>query len=746
MSEPGSQVDGLDRDEYEDHFEDSDNHGASVDLLLLGNIGVGKSTLGNFLLSGGQLNATETFETGDRFESCTAEMKFERGMFTVHRQKDKRNLHIGLVDSPGFGVGDKDEDNLVRIRTFMQRRKLHGVAIVLDGNSVRMDGKIQRILAIAANAALDDDGNLSRLAIIVSKFNLSPDFEMVRMRQFKKTCEEYLKSFEQRELSSAASGGTQSENEVNSETLWKYNMCKVLDKLLPATSIVDFVESQVFFLDTFFDAISKGSWLRNSTIPYAQRSMEQFWKFQTWMRGLKTAKTFVIGTDIVLSEVVSMQMEKVRQLEKSLKDRVASELAEHKKLLERTPDTDYFCAFLSQAIYHGEAKFREACKDLKLTCVEFDAGNTTYAIVQDRNTLFLIFKGTSKENISDWISNVNVKATFYESKGGNVTLHAGYFALLKQPLLVTVSESTGQSMDVVTAEGHVHTVPQKEYMTLSNKIYKQLCGKTATMESCVRLVYSGHSLGGALAVTCRAFHLCDHGQDGMVRFGLVETVTFGAPLVISRPTTILGGLSSNSRHYVYGSDIVPRILHWRSGEHSMSAQRLQNFLVDVGMQVFEVEVGDSVWTRLKGAIAASHLLGAIGGAVGGAIGGAEAGVFGRVVIAASYGGAAAGAAAGGVALVGSALVWAFLSYSRRRAENGIKDIFTLDLCERFLEKARAFEVGGELRFLNTDSQSMFAIPPGKFEKMLQDHQPLKYVEYLSDFRSVSAKGTPECGP
>jgi len=134
-----------------------------------------------------------------------------------------------------------------------------------------------------------------------------------------------------------------------------------------------------------------------------------------------------------------------------------------------------------------------------------------------------------------------------EEGSEDVHMHNGFKGMLQQP--IHVDSGTAQPLD-------------SKQPTWRSELLRILISETEA-RPCARLIYTGHSLGGSLALVCRALHRSDRSKIKALQ---VETVTFGSPLVFGKYTTesVLKEVGFKTRCYVHGQDIIPRFFLYRS--------------------------------------------------------------------------------------------------------------------------------------------------------------------------------------
>ena len=106
----------------------------NLKILLLGEIGVGKSSLGNFLLGQG------LFKVNDTPDAVTLEIeKIERNELTI-------------IDTPGFNSPRGDIENFKNIMYYIKSLgELNGIIIVMNSRENRISEAIQTMLKMICN-------------------------------------------------------------------------------------------------------------------------------------------------------------------------------------------------------------------------------------------------------------------------------------------------------------------------------------------------------------------------------------------------------------------------------------------------------------------------------------------------------------------------------------------------------------------------------------------------------------------
>lgn len=173
---------------------------------------------------------------------------------------------------------------------------------------------------------------------------------------------------------------------------------------------------------------------------------------------------------------------------------------------------------------------------------------TQSAILTDiEGDIVIVFRGS--ESRTDWSVNLDWK----QSKD--------VFNHLTDPQEQIVLDSEKSKIKV-------HRGFYRSYSSVKGKIYHYL-----STHSRAKVSLTGHSLGGAIATIC-AYDLAKHLSSEIKS---LEVCTFGAPRIGNRCFyKEYSKLVPNSRHYVNGADIVPRLPRWWQGYSRPSLIQIGN--------------------------------------------------------------------------------------------------------------------------------------------------------------------------
>ena len=112
-------------------------------IVIVGQTGVGKSTLANVLL-GEDVNCENcTFPICNDYESCTKETTYATGKWLGS------GLDFTIVDTPGFGDSDNDDNNLIDEMMQTLKETIEGantLVLLVDGSDERFDASLQQMM------------------------------------------------------------------------------------------------------------------------------------------------------------------------------------------------------------------------------------------------------------------------------------------------------------------------------------------------------------------------------------------------------------------------------------------------------------------------------------------------------------------------------------------------------------------------------------------------------------------------
>ena len=106
-----------------------------TNILIFGEIGNGKSTLGNQLLGYNTFNTTNDTNRGTN------------ATIGIRGKKGKNNLFV--IDTPGFLNEEEDEKNMIQIIEYLKKnKKLNAILVVLNYQQVRFSQSIQIMIKL----------------------------------------------------------------------------------------------------------------------------------------------------------------------------------------------------------------------------------------------------------------------------------------------------------------------------------------------------------------------------------------------------------------------------------------------------------------------------------------------------------------------------------------------------------------------------------------------------------------------
>ena len=221
---------------------------------------------------------------------------------------------------------------------------------------------------------------------------------------------------------------------------------------------------------------------------------------------------------------------------------------------------DTLCAKLSNMIYESQEESQTSVQDRLKEHFEITAHNKLggdteedangqkvekigpcFLVLRalfDLPLIIVVFRGS--QSVVDWLVNGSSTVVGIGREGQKFNVHNGM-------------------------NGRLGEVDDKTGLTIIDEILAGIeTAKSAVGGANPTIVFTGHSLGGGLAIVCR----CKLHFQGIAGPN-VHTVTFGSPLVIaSNPHEIeaLQEMSKTTRNYVYNLDIFPRILFQQDPE------------------------------------------------------------------------------------------------------------------------------------------------------------------------------------
>ena len=112
-------------------------------IVILGQTGVGKSTLANVLLGQPFDCKNCTFPVCDNMDSCTKNTKYATGSWLG------QGMNFTVVDTPGFGDSDQDDDVLIdEMMTTLKNavKSANTLMLLIKGDQTRFNSALQQML------------------------------------------------------------------------------------------------------------------------------------------------------------------------------------------------------------------------------------------------------------------------------------------------------------------------------------------------------------------------------------------------------------------------------------------------------------------------------------------------------------------------------------------------------------------------------------------------------------------------
>ncbi|GAT99074.1 AIG1 family protein putative [Entamoeba histolytica] len=168
--------------------EDSIQHDdvKKTKLLLIGNTGDGKSSLGNFILKDNK------FKASDAAKSVTQETS------GCYGEDDRSDIFV--IDTPGFndsnGGINKDRQHMSEMVNYIKEREgLKGIVIILNFTNPRLSDSIQTMIKMICKIFPISDF-WEHVCIVWTKCSCdTPEKKLVRQRESKK--EKFLPEFKE---------------------------------------------------------------------------------------------------------------------------------------------------------------------------------------------------------------------------------------------------------------------------------------------------------------------------------------------------------------------------------------------------------------------------------------------------------------------------------------------------------------------------------------------------------------------
>jgi len=660
-------------------------------VVLLGLTQVGKTTLCNKILNRG------VGKIGKGLKSTTEICEWhsdEEGKFEV-------------LDTPGFDDTRGDDERpdsgttfstsqYHDIKTKIESKLVHAIVVVVSADNLAA-GLNQNLYALAI-AALERLGDLSvrKMGIVVNKWKYTDDEKWRRENE-----ESLTREMVQERLS------------------------EQLTELLQNSETARVLREQLFFLDVcFIDRHPPKYETQEDCRELLNECKLEYDRFIGWLNAFDKGHRYTLPQADGLKEGVKSRKQERKNRAKEVLARQKEVIADSIRRSEQSSLRASFCALISALAYLDETTIREICSanlggELNFhhhSCAQ--SQGPSYIIYSKDHTTILAFRGTEVADVLENLSNINTQTVQAILCEAELQVHSGFYTTLS-------------------------------HQCWADTILDQVIDALGRSDS-KRLVYAGHSRGGALAILCRAMHV---GRGVLDRLEIIATYTFGAPQVFGT-SNIPHKITHNSYNYVFGADIVPRLLLWGTtdqGTPSQSPLLAENVkAVILGM----------AGRKYDSALQIIEVLGNVANGVGiaGGVGFGGVGLIGCAVAASELAAGATAVAAGicvpviGLAAIATCLVIGGVTahnFTRRKkvVEDQVRKKYgySLDkLIEIWMETNRAArylqntdEEGSALLY---DVQDAYAVPGESAENILESHNIKTYILTLQRCEVCIAKG------
>jgi len=466
-------------------------------FVLLGLTQVGKTTLCNKILM------RDVGKIGKGLKSTTE---------TCYWHSDEKGK-FEVLDTPGFDDTRSDDERsdgttfsasqYHDIKTQIESRLVHALVVVVSADNLAA-GLNQDLYALAIATLMRlGDASVRKMAIVVNKWKYTDD------EKWRRDNEDGLT------------------REMVKESLYEQ-----LKELLQNRETARVLSEQLFFLDVcFIDKHPPKYETQEDCCELLNECKLEYDRFIGWLDAFDKGHRYTLPQADGLKAGVRSRKEERKNRAKEVLANQTEVIADSIRRSEQSSLSASFCAQISALAYLDATTIREICSgnlggDLHFhhhSCAQ--SPGPSYIIYSRNHTTILAFRGLEVEDVLENLSNINTQTVQASLCEAELQVHAGFYTTLS-------------------------------HQYWADTLLEQVSVALAASDS-KRLVYAGHSRGGALAILCRAMHV----GCGLLNGLEISTYTFGAPQVFGR-SHVPHKITQNSYNYVFGADIVPRMLLW----------------------------------------------------------------------------------------------------------------------------------------------------------------------------------------
>eukprot|EP00286_Rhodomonas_abbreviata_P020414 CAMPEP_0181307846 /NCGR_PEP_ID=MMETSP1101-20121128/11117_1 /TAXON_ID=46948 /ORGANISM="Rhodomonas abbreviata, Strain Caron Lab Isolate" /LENGTH=1058 /DNA_ID=CAMNT_0023414129 /DNA_START=71 /DNA_END=3243 /DNA_ORIENTATION=+ len=479
------------------------------EVLAIGKVGVGKSSLGNVLTSTSGAGRSR-FLASDSATSETRRIRRGEGAFPQEDSPD-HNLVCAFWDTPGLGASTElDREAFEEITKFLDSDEgaLHGVLCVLSAEEERIDMTTQNIL----QALLSNKSVLQRTALVVNKWSSEHEALQDRVRTLPKEERAHIRKKEDSEINEFLQ--TRKQNMILE--MVQRLVPRIVDSGLPAPTtqeLEEFVRRRSFFVEALHCPETDAERLAVS---------RQYRSLGGWLSDIARLERLTTNTNTLLLR--DRQKERLQLLQDAtllelcaLSCKADSSLSAFEEGTQcNGPEGEEERGFILQHVFE------------KNKCCVFKATQGSVLVV--------CFQGDACP--LDWLADME--------EGG----------------------ADDEVLDSVGLRVPTKWLASPEMAALLKDLQKRTTGDSAPLQH-TRVIFAGHARGGAYATLAALRFWEAVEKDGASELLDVRVVTFGAPLVFAfarQPSSCnvkLEAFSKLVRNYVNEADLVPRLLGGR---------------------------------------------------------------------------------------------------------------------------------------------------------------------------------------